>query len=615
MTDNPQSSASEGSSKPVAPSPQDAQPEVQNDPTVTVAETQTAPSKAHPDGQPEVDAAATGTKREASDAGNEDTKDPASNRENKRARSSRGRDSRLNRGRGGHRQGTRDDKKGKDSGPEGEQQGEKKDTRKDLNQGRNYNPDRGGRTEGEDGDGEARLPKRKVAVQFGYCGEGYSGLQVNPGVKTIEGDLFDSFCKLGAISAANSVNPTKVNLQRSARTDRGVHAAGNLISLKLITESPEIKNENELVKRANETLPEYIRVWSISRVQNSFDARISCDSRRYEYLLPTYVFVPPKPGCAMYKMVEKMREEAGQDAGLEGAPGWDAILKHPFWAEQGTEHTFAEDIGQKRKWRLPADHLARIRATFNKYLGSHNFHNFTVEKAFTDRSSQRVMKHLSVSDPMEINGTEWLSIKLHGQSFMFHQIRKMVAILVLICRMNVPPSFILETFGPAKIHTPKAPALGLLLEYPLFDGYNRRIISSNQQVEKKKRTVQTKPNLSEAKREEEITKLDTSVRELIRFDQHEGAMEAFKKKFIYDFIFKTEQKTTEFGKWLNCIDVYQGSDFEYLNPKGVIPQAAILRLGEYRRPDPKPKGEKQADPADTKEESDDEAPADEADES
>ena len=39
----------------------------------------------------------------------------------------------------------------------------------------------------------ARLAKRKVAIFFGYCGSDYSGLQVNPGVKTIEGDIFDAF--------------------------------------------------------------------------------------------------------------------------------------------------------------------------------------------------------------------------------------------------------------------------------------------------------------------------------------------------------------------------------------------------------------------------------------
>lgn len=539
---------------------------------------------------------ASGAKREAEEAPS-DAQGGAAKRDAKRARSSRGRDSRLNRHRGG-RSGSRGrpekpeaDGAGDDAGDEEHGTDDKKDTRKDKNQGRNFRTDRGGRTEpvGEEGDKEARLPKRKVAVLFGYCGQGYSGLQVNPGVKTIEGDVFDRFCTLGAISAANAVNPTKVNLQRSARTDRGVHAAGNLISIKLITESPEYKDERELVHKANEGLPEFIRIWGITRVQNSFDARISCDSRMYEYLLPTYVFVPPKPGSGMYNMAERMRTEGGDVA--VGAPGWDTVLNHAFWAEQGTEHTFSEDTEQKKRWRLPDEQLARIRATFEQFSGSHNFHNFTVEKAFTDRSSQRFMKKLTVSDPMEINGTEWLSIKLHGQSFMLHQIRKMIGILILVCRMNVPPSFILETFGPSKIHTPKAPALGLLLEHPLFQGYNRRITSTNQQIAKKKRATESQ-EIGEETKAERLKQLNNGLRDTIGFEPYEADMETFKKRFVYDHIFQTEQKENEFGKWLNYVDVYQGHDFEYLNPKGVIPQASILRLGEYRRPDTIPKGSK-----------------------
>jgi tRNA pseudouridine38-40 synthase len=282
------------------------------------------------------------------------------------------------------------------------------------------------------------VQKRRVCVYFGYCGIGYSGLQINPGVKTIEGDIFDSFCSLGAVSQDNAVNPTKVGLQRAARTDRGVHAAGNLMSLKLILEPPGVANQDELILKINEKLPEYIRIWGITRVQNSFDARQSCDSRMYEYLLPTYVFLPPKPGTAMYDMLKKMKESgsgSSDDAAAdtdsskplqsnsgEEVPSWDSILDHPFWKTQGTRKTFTEDLIEKKKWRMPADMLSRIRKIFEQFSGSHNFHNFTVQKEFRDRSAHRFMKKLTVSEPMLINDTEWISIKLHGQSFMLHQI-------------------------------------------------------------------------------------------------------------------------------------------------------------------------------------------------
>ncbi len=357
-----------------------------------------------------------------------------------------------------HREG-RGKWKGKNSeGPDGQPRERRKfDYRKDLNKGGNVRHDRP-RPEGEEEastkgaepataapaapsaageggeDNGPRLPKRKVAVYFGYCGIGYSGLQINPGVKTIEGDIFDTFCSLGAVSEDNAVNPTKVGLQRAARTDRGVHAAGNLMSLKLILEPPGIAGPDELVARINEKLPEYVRIWGLTRVQNGFDARTSCDSRMYEYLLPTYVFLPPKPGSAMYDMLKKMRDDGtyggsgGEDGGPlqsssgEQVPGWSAVLDHPFWAKQGTTHTFTEDLQEKKKWRLPAEQLERIRAIFKHYEGSHNFHNFTVGKEFRDRSAQRFMKRLTIEEPMMIGDTEWISVKLHGQSFMLHQI-------------------------------------------------------------------------------------------------------------------------------------------------------------------------------------------------
>ena len=52
----------------------------------------------------------------------------------------------------------------------------------------------------------------------------------------------------------------QVSLNRAARTDAGVHAAGNLISIKLITEVPGVL---DMVARINEELPPEIRVWKI----------------------------------------------------------------------------------------------------------------------------------------------------------------------------------------------------------------------------------------------------------------------------------------------------------------------------------------------------------------
>jgi hypothetical protein len=82
----------------------------------------------------------------------------------------------------------------------------------------------------------------------------------------------------------------QVNLGRAARTDAGVHAAGNVVSLKMIMSVPGIP---DMVSRINEELPPQIRLWGFVcvfiheialltifvfflqvRVQNSFNARL-----------------------------------------------------------------------------------------------------------------------------------------------------------------------------------------------------------------------------------------------------------------------------------------------------------------------------------------------------
>jgi hypothetical protein len=95
-------------------------------------------------------------------------------------------------------------------------------------------------------------------------------LYSQPDARTIEGVLFEALVRVGAVSSDNADDPTKVSLGRAARTDAGVHAAGNLVSLKLITQIPGVP---DVVAAVNNLLPPEIRIWGIARVQNSFNAR------------------------------------------------------------------------------------------------------------------------------------------------------------------------------------------------------------------------------------------------------------------------------------------------------------------------------------------------------
>ncbi|KAF5093833.1 hypothetical protein D0Z03_002271 [Geotrichum reessii] len=453
-----------------------------------------------------------------------------------------------------------------------------------------------------EGSGEPRRPKRKVACLIGYCGTGYHGMQVNPPEKTIEGDLFSAFVAAGAVSKDNANDPKKSSFMRAARTDKGVHAAGNVVSLKLIIE------DDDIVEKINANLPDQIRLWGITRTNKAFECRKMCGSRIYEYLIPSYAFLPPKPESALAQRIR----EANTENPEAGAYARADPVGEEFWAnvkrqlaeagvseddlkrtqkiaedqeledvkkrragnvekqEKKEDETVAAESAEdaadvdkpeteklsvlfkkirtienaaRRAFRIDEKRLEEIRTAFRVYEGGHNFHNFTIGKDFNDASAQRYMKSLTVSEPFIINNTEWLSIKIHGQSFMLHQIRKMVAMVALVVRTGCPLDRITQAFNKPRINIPKAPSLGLLLEQPVYDAYN--------------------------------TRLGGFGYEGISFDKYKEQVEAFKFKHIYDKIYSEEAKENVFHGFFAFIDSFRGDPiFDYLTARGITDKSA-----------------------------------------
>lgn len=433
---------------------------------------------------------------------------------------------------------------------------------------------------------------------IGYAGTGYKGMQINEQEKTIEGDLFAAFVAAGAISKANADDPKKSSLARCARTDKGVHAAGNVISLKMIIE------DEDIVDKINANLPEQIRVWGVQRTNNAFSCYQACDSRWYEYLLPSYCLLPPHPNSYMWgKLAESAREKGTDDefkAKLDDVWGfWEEVDEKEIKPilesldedtrtgvlqrlhnseevlstgvadgntgdakieedaapatetkegetpkpaagavkaeeENKTEASGAKEavltkrdlgpvdfalrdikaayLAAKRRYRISPSRLQRLQAALDKYLGTRNFHNYTVQKSHSDPSAKRHIKCFNVNPtPIVIADTEWLSLRVHGQSFMMHQIRKMVGMAVLVTRCATPLERIDESYGGAKIAIPKAPGLGLLLERPMFVEYNQRATNNLQ-------------------------------REPVDLGKYEEKVQEFKDLQIYKRIFDVEEK-------------------------------------------------------------------------
>ena len=114
----------------------------------------------------------------------------------------------------------------------------------------------------------------RIALKIAYIGTDYHGSQVQPDVKTIEGELFRALRELNIIN-----DPHEANFGAAGRTDSGVHSLGQVIALD--TDKPHIT----IPRAVNSKLPGTIWAWSRAQVVSDFDPRRNAKYREYRYIL------------------------------------------------------------------------------------------------------------------------------------------------------------------------------------------------------------------------------------------------------------------------------------------------------------------------------------------
>ena len=114
----------------------------------------------------------------------------------------------------------------------------------------------------------------RVALKLGYIGTEYKGSQYQKNVRTVEGELFKAFRKMGIFD-----NPKQARFASAGRTDAGVHAIGQVVAFDV--EDTQLT----LPRIINSHLPETIFVWARAIVDDSFDPRRDAVSREYRYVL------------------------------------------------------------------------------------------------------------------------------------------------------------------------------------------------------------------------------------------------------------------------------------------------------------------------------------------
>ncbi|ROT65078.1 putative tRNA pseudouridine synthase A, mitochondrial isoform X2 [Penaeus vannamei] len=420
----------------------------------------------------------------------------------------------------------------------------------------------------------------------------------NPGYRTIEDDLLNAMLHADLVTEEGCTCPQLFNFQRAARTDKGVSAARQVVSIKLPEDVPD------MVTEINKHLNSQIRVMAIKRTTKSFNCKAWCDSRTYSYMCPTFAFAP----------VEKL--------------------------------TNAD-------YRISPEVLEELRSTLKIYKGTHNFHNFTARKKASDASANRYIMEVECRDPFEREGLEWVVIKIKGyegscnypplttsrsslhpstvasctltslahsalatvthghwmrdgsedhewsklwasnrdivahthsrdvhqgsplshppvtatlinltarQSFMLHQIRKMIGLVMAICRGLASKDVITKAWMKDRVDLPIAPGLGLVLEEPHYDKYNKKYGSDGIHVP-----------------------LDWS--------EVSEKIQAFREKFIDSTIVATEIEEQSMLKWLATLpfhtyDVREvPTDGEPVQPMSGVRSAigrASVKLANYR---------------------------------
>jgi len=114
----------------------------------------------------------------------------------------------------------------------------------------------------------------QIALYLAYDGSRYFGSQIQPNKPTIQGELEKVLHNIQITS------PTHF----SGRTDKGVHASMQVVSLEL----PSFWKDTQKLKDVlNKMLPLDIRVQKIKKVEADFHARYSAKRRVYRYIIST----------------------------------------------------------------------------------------------------------------------------------------------------------------------------------------------------------------------------------------------------------------------------------------------------------------------------------------
>ncbi|XP_072229436.1 tRNA pseudouridine(38/39) synthase [Leuresthes tenuis] len=273
----------------------------------------------------------------------------------------------------------------------------------------------------------AAHPRRHVALRLAYQGWTYQGFAVQENTdNTVEARLFEALLKTRLIQDRQSSN-----YHRCGRTDKGVSAFSQVITIDLrstqfcgglgvtlpenidsSTKSKASTSELPYVKMLNRVLPQDIQILDWAPVAEGFSARFDCQSRTYRYYFP-------RGSLDVALMAEAAKR-------YEGTRDFRNLCKM--------------DVGN----------------------GVLQFQRTILSATVKPVQPQ----HVSSTDQYDL-----FVFEIKGLAFLYHQVRCMMAVLLLIGQKLEAPDVIDQLLDVEK--NPRKPQYSMAVDYPLvlYDCY------------------------------------------------------------------------------------------------------------------------------------------------
>ncbi|KAK3154862.1 hypothetical protein QOZ80_2BG0195990 [Eleusine coracana subsp. coracana] len=201
------------------------------------------------------------------------------------------------------------------------------------------------------------------------------------------------------------------------------------------------------------------------------------------------------------------------------------------------EKSYGEEMPPKKS---DFSYTDEVKERFNRilkfYVGTHNFHNFTTRTKAEDPAAKRFIISFDANRVVSLDGIDFIRCEVIGQSFMLHQIRKMIGLAVAVMRNCAPESIYDVAFRKdVNINVPTAPEVGLYLDECMFTSYNKKWKDSHE-------AVSMEPYWDDA--------------------------EEFRNKYIFPHIAAMEHKEGAVALWLHSLNHRNYPDFRYMDNAG-----------------------------------------------